>query len=46
MNLVNLLCVFVGYYNDPVNGDNEVDNEFPLVNELLAFSSKGISIVY
>jgi hypothetical protein len=46
MNLANLLCVFAGCHNDPVNGDAEADDDFPSIDELLAFSSKGISTVY
>jgi hypothetical protein len=46
INLANLLCAFAGYHNDPANGDDEADDEFPSVDELLAFSSKGISIVF
>jgi len=47
MNLANLLYVFIGYYNNPVtNSDDEVNNDFSSINELLAFPSKGILIVF
>jgi hypothetical protein len=46
MNLANLLCVFAGYHNDPANGNDEADDDFPSIDELLAFSSKGISTVF
>jgi hypothetical protein len=46
MNLANLLCAFAGCHNDPANGDDEADDEFPSVDELLAFSSKGISTAF
>jgi hypothetical protein len=46
MNLANLSCVFAGCYNDPANGDGEEDDELPSIDELLAFSSKGISTGY
>jgi hypothetical protein len=46
MNLANLLYIFISYYNNPTNSNNEVDDDFPSINELLAFPSKGISIVY
>jgi hypothetical protein len=39
MNLINLLYVFIGYYNNPTNSDSKVDNELSLINKLLAFSS-------
>jgi hypothetical protein len=55
MSLTNLLCA--GLYNDPANYDDkdddedddedgDEDNDFPSIDKLLAFSSKGISIVY
>jgi hypothetical protein len=44
MNLANLLCAFTGRHNDPANGDDEADNDFPSIDELLAFQSKGISV--
>jgi hypothetical protein len=55
MSLTNLL--YASLYNDPANYDDEDDNEddnengdeddnFPLIDKLLAFSSKGISIIY
>jgi hypothetical protein len=46
MNLANLLCAFAGRHNDPANGDGEADDSQPSIDELLAFSSKGISTVY
>jgi hypothetical protein len=46
MDLANLLCVFVGQHNDPANSDTEADDGLPSIDELLAFSSNGISIVY
>jgi hypothetical protein len=42
----NLLCAFAGCHNEPANGDGEADDESPLIDELLAFSSKGISPVF
>jgi hypothetical protein len=44
--LANLLCAFVGRHNDPANGDGKADDELPSIDDLLAFSSKGISTVY
>jgi hypothetical protein len=46
MNLANLLYAFAGRYNDPANGNNKADNDFLPIDELLAFSSKGILTVY
>jgi hypothetical protein len=46
MNLANLLCAFTGCQNDPANGDDEADDDSPPIDELLAFSSKGISTVF
>jgi hypothetical protein len=46
MNLANLLCAFAGRHNDPANGDDEADDGSPSVDELLAFSSKGISTAF
>ncbi|KAH8772392.1 hypothetical protein BGZ57DRAFT_984516 [Hyaloscypha finlandica] len=46
MNMANPLCVFAGCHNDPANGDDEADDDFPSIDELLAFSSKGISTVF
>jgi hypothetical protein len=46
MNVANLLCTFAGRYNDPANSDDEADDSQPSIDELLAFSSKGISTVY
>jgi hypothetical protein len=45
MDLANLLCTFAGYYNDPANGDAEADDGLPSIDELLAFSSNGISTI-
>jgi hypothetical protein len=46
MNLANLLYIFTGRYNNPTNGNSKADNSQPSIDELLAFLSKGISIVY
>jgi len=46
MNLANLSCAFTGRHNDPANGDDEADHDSPSIDELLAFSSKGISTGY
>lgn len=35
-----------GRYNDPANRDDEADDNLPSIDELLAFSSKGISAAY
>src|SRR5882757_5915462 len=46
MDLANLLCAFAAHHNDPANGDAEEDGGSPSIDELLAFSSKGISTIY
>jgi hypothetical protein len=55
MSLINLLYIsfynnFINYNNEDNNEDDDKngnkDNDFPLINKLLAFSSKGILIVY
>jgi hypothetical protein len=46
MNLANLLCAFAGRHNDPANGDGEADDDFPSIDELLAFQSKGSSTAF
>ena len=46
MDLANLLCVFAGHRNDPANGNAEADDGSPSIDELLAFSSNGISTIY
>jgi hypothetical protein len=47
MNLANLLYIFAGCHNDPAaNGNDEADDDFPSIDELLAFPSKGISTVF
>lgn len=41
------MCI-AGRHNDPANcnGDDDEDDDFPSIDELLAFSSKGISTIY
>jgi hypothetical protein len=39
------VCI-AGRHNDPANCDDEVDDDLPSIDELLAFSSKGISTGY
>lgn len=46
MNLASLLYAFAGYYNNLANSNDKADNNFPLIDKLLAFQSKGILIVY
>jgi len=40
------MCI-AGRHNDLANcnGDDDEDDDFPSIDELLAFSSKGISII-
>jgi len=37
MNLASLLYAFAGYYNNLANSNDKADNNFPLIDKLLAF---------